>query len=171
MSIALRSSTNVFSKSTPALLTLRGGASASLATLASEKLLVSPYTLFNGLFVGLAACITVLRLSWSPTTDKATEAVDKPKEVLSLQRRFLAVFWLLRMSDWMQGPYFYEVYASKVIRGQPASLDMVSKLFLVGFASTGLFGPWVGRQVDARGRKLGTLLFTALYSLGALSTR
>lgn len=75
------------------------------------------------------------------------------------------------MSDWMQGPYFYEVYASKIIGGQPVTLDLVSKLFLVGFASTGLFGPWVGRQVDVRGRRLGTLAFAALYALGALSTR
>jgi MFS family permease len=48
---------------------------------------------------------------------------------------------------------------------------MVSKLFLVGFASTGIFGPWMGRFIDGYGRKLGTILFTVLYTLGALSTR
>jgi MFS family permease len=66
---------------------------------------------------------------------------------------------------------FSEVYASKIIGGQPVSLDMIPKIFLVGFASTGLLGPWVGRQVDSKGRKLGTLVFTLLYALGALSTR
>jgi MFS family permease len=48
---------------------------------------------------------------------------------------------------------------------------MVSKLFLVGFASTGIFGPWIGKAVDSIGRKAGTLAFAVLYTLGALSTR
>ena len=73
--------------------------------------------------------------------------------------------------DWLQGPYFYEVYSTKVFNGVPATLDLVSKLFLVGFASTGIFGPWIGRFVDTIGRKAGTLAFAVLYAIGALSTR
>lgn len=149
---------------------LRGG--ASLASV-SDKLLASPHSLFNGVFAALVISAALLKLS--PSGSKQTSSDEpadaKPAHTLSLQRRFLAVFWMLRMSDWLQGPYFYEVYASKVINGQAVSLDMVSKLFLVGFASTGLFGPWVGRQVDTRGRKLGTLVFALLYTVGALSTR
>jgi len=41
----------------------------------------------------------------------------------------------------------------------------------VGFASTGIFGPWIGRFVDTIGRKAGTLAFAVLYAIGALSTR
>jgi MFS family permease len=51
------------------------------------------------------------------------------------------------------------VYSSKILNGAPVSLDLVSKLFLVGFASTGLFGPFIGRLVDTVGRKAGTLAF------------
>jgi len=51
------------------------------------------------------------------------------------------------------------------------SLSLISKIFLTGFASTALFGPVVGRWADAHGRKRGTLAFTLLYSLGALSTK
>jgi len=58
-----------------------------------------------------------------------------------------------------------------VFNGVPATLDLVSKLFLVGFASTGIFGPWIGRFVDTIGRKAGTLAFAVLYAIGALSTR
>ena len=61
-------------------------------------------------------------------------------EVKSWQRRFLIVFWLFKMADWLQGPYFYEVYASKIFNGQAASLSLVSKLFLTGFGATALFG-------------------------------
>ena len=51
--------------------------------------------------------------------------------VKMLQAKFLSVFWLMRMADWLQGPYFYEVYRVKILNGKPVSLDMVSKLFLV----------------------------------------
>ncbi len=86
-----------------------------------------------------------------------TDEEKMPAEMRSLQMRFLIVFWLLRMADWLQGPYFYEVYASKVIGGVPVSLDMVSKLFLIGFGTTGVLGPLVGKLVDSRGRRAGTL--------------
>jgi MFS family permease len=102
------------------------------------------------------------------TTPKTT---SKPMEIISLQRRFLAVFWLLRCSDWLQGPYFYDVYTSKIFNGVSASMALVSRLFLTGFASTAIFGPLVGRAADTYGRKSATLIFTILYSLGAISTK
>ena len=53
-----------------------------------------------------------------------------PKSIKALQIKFLGVFWLMRMADWLQGPYFYEVYSSELINNMPVSLDLVSKLFL-----------------------------------------
>lgn len=50
-------------------------------------------------------------------------------------------------------------------------MTWVSRLFLTGFASTALFGPLVGRLCDSYGRKAGTLVFSLLYSLGAMSTK
>ena len=146
------------------VLALRGGAISLPAAMQA-----SPSGLFNGLFLTLSGTAAILKLVGNKGDDSSSEEV-KPANVKSLQKRFLAVFWLLRMADWLQGPYFYEVYASKIINGAPVSLDFVSKLFLVGFASTGLFGPWIGRLVDTCGRKAGTLAFCALYTLGALST-
>jgi MFS transporter, MFS domain-containing protein family, molybdate-anion transporter len=96
---------------------------------------------------------------------------NKPESIVSIQRRFLTVFWLLRCADWLQGPYFYEVYASKIFHGIPASMSLVSRLFLTGFASTALFGPYVGRATDNYGRKKGTLAFSIIYALGAMSTK
>lgn len=97
---------------------------------------------------------------------------NKSQKVISLQRRFLPIFWLLRLADWLQGPYFYEVYSSKVHpTGQRFSSDLISKLFLLGFATTGAIGPIIGRFIDSRGRRLGTLLYVFHYSLAALSTR
>ena len=165
-----------------ATVAIKGGSTSKAATLLKqlpEKLLSSPDSLFNGVFAGLMTTATAWKLleyreSMAASQDKANE---KPIGVKELQIKFLSVFWFLRMADWLQGPYFYEVYASKILDGQKVSLDMVSKLFLIGFASTGLFGPWIGRLVDISGRKLGEIhgaqdfitLLSNLYHISLIS--
>ena len=135
----------------------------------------SPTSLFNGLFLSLATVAFFSKLAaFKSNSSKVSESGDdsvKPAAVKTLQAKFLIVFWLMRMADWLQGPYFYEVYSSKIINGLPVSFDLVSKIFLVGFATTGIFGPFIGRFVDTIGRKAGTLAYAALYTIGALSTR
>jgi Protein of unknown function (DUF791). len=175
-------------------LSVRGGAEAatSALSLAAGNIFSSsvfqsssPLSLFNKNLLGLALATVFLKLAnrLSNQQDKESKAssstdangktitATKPAAVQSLQIRFLLVFWLLRCADWLQGPYFYQVYSSKVFQGVPASLAVVSNLFLTGFASTALFGPLVGRWCDSKGRKRGTLLFAFLYSLGAASTK
>mmetsp|Transcript_51263 Transcript_51263/g.111240 ORF Transcript_51263/g.111240 Transcript_51263/m.111240 type:complete len:409 (-) Transcript_51263:160-1386(-) len=75
------------------------------------------------------------------------------------------------MADWLQGPYLYDVYASKMINGKAIGEGMISKLFLSGFCTTALLGPSVGQAVDKGGRRAGSLAYAFLYSLAALSTR
>lgn len=162
------------------LVSISGGATAlapsqttalfDLANKLKSVLLTSPNNLFNGMFISLLS-VALLWKGIEITNNKNDSSIVKPPKVKSLQLRFLIVFWLMRMSDWLQGPYFYEVYSSKIIKNQVVSLDLVSKLFLIGFASTGIFGPWLGRLVDTVGRKAGTLAFALFYTLGALSTR
>lgn len=132
----------------------------------------SPSAVFNGLLLALAAATVVWKVALASfDRSQGGEKEAKPAGVKSLQLRFLAVFWLMRMADWLQGPYFYEVYSSKILNGMPVSLDLVSKLFLVGFATTGIFGPWIGSLVDTVGRRAGTIAYAVLYAIGALSTR
>ena len=146
----------------------RGG--EALASKLTE-LTKTPSGLFNTALVALALTTASIKVWQRSTSDKSKTTSAKPQSVKSLQIRFLCVFWLLRCADWLQGPYFYEVYASKVFNGAQASLGLVSKLFLTGFASTALFGPLVGRASDQFGRKRGTLAFCLLYALGAASTK
>lgn len=146
----------------------RGGSLASVA----KGWTSSPSGVFNSSLGALAALTVAFKLFQRASAgEKSESAPEKPKSVKDLQIKFLSVFWLLRCADWLQGPYFYEVYASKVFNGVPASLALVSKLFLTGFASTALFGPLVGRAMDTYGRKKGTLAFTIIYALGAASTK
>jgi len=107
----------------------------------------------------------------SSSSSRGLDLSSTKNDVKSVQIQFLSVFWLLRMADWLHGPYFYDVYASKVIAGTPVSVNTISKLFLIGFSTAGLFGPLIGRLVDTSGRKMGTLAFTLLYTFVALSIR
>uniref|UniRef100_A0A7S4EFD8 Molybdate-anion transporter n=1 Tax=Pseudo-nitzschia australis TaxID=44445 RepID=A0A7S4EFD8_9STRA len=148
----------------------RGGASAAAAATS-----LTPTKLFNTCLIAVAMLTTAFKVLQAVNSDSGGVEADskktKPDSVKDLQRRFLSVFWLLRCADWLQGPYFYEVYASKVFGGAQASMSMISRLFLTGFASTALFGPSVGRAIDSYGRKKGTLAFSMFYAIGALSTK
>lgn len=160
-------STTRTSTATQMSLSIRGG-SAIVSTISS-----SPTNFFNANLIGLALITALIKISDRLTRKDNSSDQDEPKPaaIKTLQIKFLSVFWLLRCADWLQGPYFYEVYSSKIFNGIPASLAVVSKLFLTGFASTALFGPLVGRLSDSKGRKRGTLAFALLYSLGAATTK
>ena len=152
---------------------IRGGAAVGAAAASA----LTPTKLFNTCLLTVAILTTSFKVLQAVDSKKGDagaadeKAQSKPESVKALQRRFLSVFWMLRCADWLQGPYFYEVYASKIFNGAPASMAMVSRLFLTGFASTALFGPAVGRAIDSYGRKKGTLAFSILYAAGALSTK
>jgi hypothetical protein len=76
------------------------------------------------------------------------------KQLLSLRLRYLSVFLAMKFADWLQGPYFYDVYATKVdsrtgVLFTPAA---ISSLFLVGFCSAMIFGAFAGSWADKFGR-------------------
>ena len=132
----------------------------------------SPSKLFNVSLLLLGFTTVVFKgFQWTSTTTSPKIPIEDSGKFTNLRIRFVAVFWLLRCADWLQGPYFYEVYSSKVFNGVAASFALISKLFLTGFASTAIFGPFVGRALDTYGRKRGTLAFTIFYGLGAISTK
>jgi len=153
---------------------LRGGAGAlgipSFVDLAQMK----PEKLFNTYLSVLAVTCAGVRLSSRDGASAGQKGQAESKEssgVKSLQRRFLAVFWLFKFADWLHGPYFYQVYASKTFNGAPMTQAMISKLFLCGFGASMLFGTFAGTLTDSAGRKKGCLAFAAMYALSALSTR
>lgn len=112
---------------------LRGGAAAASTTgaeavaetffdstigqaLSSTFATSTPSGLFNAALAALALTTvgikTAAKLGDAKKEDNEDGAdgkkEEKPKEIKTLQIKFLSVFWLLRLSDWLQGPYFYE---------------------------------------------------------------
>mmetsp|Transcript_29437 Transcript_29437/g.65931 ORF Transcript_29437/g.65931 Transcript_29437/m.65931 type:complete len:555 (+) Transcript_29437:71-1735(+) len=167
-----------FPSALPAALKLKGGAGA-LAPLAGAGALLGTGMdrFFNEAFLGLIATVVLVR-GVASVSKAAANKGGEPAEAedagaLGLRWRFLAVFWLFRLSDWLQGPYFVEVYSSKVLgaTGQGLGVDMIAKLFLTGFGTTALLGPMVGNWVDRYGRKKGSIAFAVFYALAALAVR
>jgi MFS family permease len=154
------------------LLAVRGGDQLVVVSLQNtlRKTVNSPEQLFRVVLGSL--CASAAYLTWkdvasSPTTtSEFSNAVDD-ESFETLRRKYLAVFWCFRLADWLQGPYFTQVYASKVTdRGS----TIVTLLFLTGFMSGGLLGPGLGWLVDnIIGNKAGALLLSVLGALGALS--
>jgi MFS family permease len=153
-----------------------------------EKVSEDPETLFKSL-MGTLVAVGLTAKAWpylkssnwtigpKSSNDSCTKGhanETKHPEVLSLQKRYLPVFYLFRMSFWMSGPYFYQVYSSKMLRyadgtTSPATTDFVARVSLVGYLAIVLLGPLVGRLIDGYGRKKATIITGALYALGSLS--
>ena len=61
----------------------------------------------------------------------SSSASGNEEKMRSIHYKFLAVFWTFRFADWMQGPYFYEVYASKTyVVFERENLTFITQLFM-----------------------------------------
>lgn len=86
-----------------------------------------------------------------PTADE--EAMPST-EFRWFQLQYLSVYLVVMLADWLQGPNMYSLYSSYGVD--------VGTLFLTGFASSAIFGTFLGVYVDRWGRRLGCLIFCVL---------
>ncbi|RYY68375.1 hypothetical protein EON63_24870 [archaeon] len=86
-------------------------------SLFTHHLTSTPTNLFNTLLVILSLSVIAYKsLSHRQSqADFNSQFTTMPKAIRSLQWRFLIVFWLLRMADWLQGPFFYEVCYMRMV--------------------------------------------------------
>jgi len=134
------------SRAVASVLVLRGGASSVPSALSSVLSSAiggatgSPAALFDSLLAVLVASAVAFKASdrWgkeSRASDAAAPA-SAPAGLRALQVKFLSAFWLFRCGYWMSGAYIVPAYRSKFFGGQPASVALVSKIFLSGFVAT-----------------------------------
>jgi MFS family permease len=58
------------------------------------------------------------------------------------------VYVLVMLADWVQGPYLYRLYAHHGFLE-----EQIASLYIVGFSSSMLSGPFLGGLADRYGRK------------------
>eukprot|EP01083_Nonionella_stella_P204377 745087_1 len=81
-----------------------------------------------------------------------------------LLRKYLAVYLLAAMSDWLQGPYVYALYDA-----YGYSQHEIAVLFVAGFGSSMVFGSFVGGMADQGGRKKFVILFAIIYATSCMT--
>ena len=66
----------------------------------------------------------------------------------SFQKSFFLVYFLALLGDWLQGPYVYKLYAFYGFKESEIAI-----LYVVGFASSVVFGTCTGPLADIWGRR------------------
>ena len=83
-------------------------------------------------------------------SSKAETIVESNNEAKfhELQRKFFIIYFLATFSDWLQGPYIYQVYSN-----YGYSEPQIALLYVTGFLSSMVFGTGVSNE------KFNVLLF------------
>jgi len=83
---------------------------------------------------------------------KADEELSKKFQ--TFRRKYLIVYLIVMLADWMQGTHMYTLYLSYNVN--------ISALFLTGFLSGAIFAPFLGSAVDKFGRKKSCIVYCVL---------
>ena len=100
-----------------------------------------------------------------PLKSAASDAAANIRHTLLL-RKYLVVYLLAAMSDWLQGPYVYALYDA-----YGYSQHDIAVLFVAGFGSSMVFGSFVGGMADAGGRRRFVVIFAIVYALSCMTKR
>lgn len=117
--------------------------------------------LFHGIF---AACLAGYAVTaWLVSKEKLE--ISNPS-FKGFQRSYLFVYTLVIMSDWLQGPYLYELYSH-----YQYDEARIAALYVAGFASSAVFGTFTGSLADRFGRKRLAIIFCVLYSASCFTKK
>ena len=97
--------------------------------------------------------------------DNEEDAPSKKKWV-NLLSRYLLVYLLATLSDWLQGPYVYALY-----RDYGYEQHDIAVLFVAGFGSSMIFGTFVGGMADQFGRRLFVIIYGLTYAASCFTKR
>lgn len=100
----------------------------------------------------------------SPHTPATPEA-DAPCQAARFRRIYFLVYALVLASDWLQGPYIYQIYHER----HQLSSQVIAALFATGFIAAGVSASFAGHFADKHGRKAACLVFCAVAAGSCLS--
>lgn len=76
-----------------------------------------------------------------------------------LLKKYMIVYLLATLSDWLQGPYVYALYSDYGYEQHD-----IAVLFVAGFGSSMIFGSFVGGMADWGGRRAFVVLYAITYA-------
>lgn len=132
---------------------------------------------FTGIFfVALAVCATITFLSSDFYKQKFKKAQDSnaddevspevKERHMKLLKKYLFVYLLAVLSDWLQGPYVYALYMEYGF-----AQHEIAELFVAGFGSSMVFGSFIGGMADWGGRRTFVIIFAAVYAASCITKR
>lgn len=110
-----------------------------------------------GSFVVLAVICFFLQV-FGKSSSSNNPDVQQSGRFKTFQMNYLFVFLLAMFSDWLQGPYVYELYVSYGFTQM-----QIAELFVCGFGSSMIVGTFVGGLADKLGRKTMCILYSVCY--------
>ena len=107
-----------------------------------------------------AASVALMLQLYARRSSAKNSELEKSKNARfhSFQRNFIMVYLLAMLSDWLQGPYVYELYVS-----YGYDQEEIAQLFVCGFASSMIVGTFIGGMADKLGRKNMCILYCICY--------
>lgn len=102
----------------------------------------------------------ILQIASRSSKPKSSTPSTQNSKFPAFQTNYLIVFLLAMFSDWLQGPYVYELYVSYGF-----NQAQIAELFVCGFASSMIVGTFVGGLADKLGRKLMCIMYCVCYLL------
>lgn len=86
--------------------------------------------------------------------DSSEAKEDLHDRFLAFRNKYIFVYLVIMLADWMQGTHMYTLYLSYNVN--------ISALFLTGFLSGAFFAPFLGSAVDKFGRKNSCIVYCVL---------
>ncbi|EGD83416.1 hypothetical protein PTSG_04024 [Salpingoeca rosetta] len=108
---------------------------------------------------GCVAVGTIAAFVYTSTFHKLSKNAD----FVTFQYKYLGIYLVAMMADWLQGPYLYRLYEHYGFLE-----EQIAALYISGFVSSMLFGPLLGNLADRYGRRRLCITFCYLYSLSCL---
>ena len=129
------------------------------------------FSLLFWLSLGLCSLITFrssdLYKKQTNTTTANDGLSDEVKKVhTALLKKYLFVYLMATLSDWLQGPYVYALYSEYGFEQHH-----IAQLFVAGFGSSMIFGSFVGGMADWGGRRLFVIIFALVYAASCMTKR
>ena len=127
-------------------------------------------TNFNLIFYGallLTGAVTLCSSTlWKRLGCSSADYRAPKKAWTKVLTKYLVVYLLARLTDWLQGPFVYAI-----LYKYQYSQQEISMLFLAGFGSSMAFGTFVGAMADQFGRRKFVVVFGLTYALSCLTKR